>query len=85
MNLFHGALSDSFGRQRVVFISLAVYSASALACVVAPVFGWLLGLRIVQGLAAEAGMMVSRAILRDLCRLDPLPFRKYFQRLSTKG
>jgi len=53
--------------------------------VVAPVFGWLLGLRIVQGLAAEAGMMVSRAILRDLCRLDPLPFRKYFQRLSTKG
>jgi DHA1 family bicyclomycin/chloramphenicol resistance-like MFS transporter len=66
MNLFHGALSDSFGRQRVILASLAVYSASALACVVAPGFGWLVGLRVVQGLAAGAGMIVSRAIIRDL-------------------
>ena len=36
MNLFHGALSDAFGRQRVILASLAVYSASALACMVAP-------------------------------------------------
>ena len=36
MNLFHGALSDSFGRRRVILTSLAIYSASALACVVAP-------------------------------------------------
>ena len=66
MNLFHGALSDVFGRQRVILASLAVYSASALACVVAPGFGWLVGLRVVQGLAAGAGMIVSRAIIRDL-------------------
>ncbi len=66
MNLFHGAISDSFGRQRVILASLAVYSASALACVVAPGFDWLVGLRVVQGLAAGAGMIVSRAIIRDL-------------------
>jgi MFS transporter, DHA1 family, multidrug resistance protein len=36
MSLFNGALSESFGRQRVILASLAVYSASALASMVAP-------------------------------------------------
>lgn len=66
MNLFHGAMSDSFGRRRVILVSLVIYSATALACVVAPGFNWLVGLRVVQGLAAGAGMIVSRAIIRDL-------------------
>lgn len=66
MNLFHGALSDSFGRQRVVLVSLGVYSVSALGCLWAPSFGWLLALRVVQGLAAGAGMIISRAVIRDL-------------------
>lgn len=66
MNLFHGALSDSFGRQRVLLVALGVYSASALACVMAPSFGWLLGLRVAQGMAGGAGMIVSRAVIRDL-------------------
>lgn len=65
MNLFHGALSDTFGRRRVILVSLAVYAASAAACVVAPGFGWLLTLRVIQGLAAGAGMIVSRAVIRD--------------------
>jgi MFS transporter, DHA1 family, multidrug resistance protein len=67
MNLFHGALSDSFGRQRVIVWSLAVYTATALACVVAPNFAWLLTMRVVQGLAAGAGMIVGRAVVRDVC------------------
>ena len=66
MNLFHGALSDSFGRQGVILVSLSIYSLSALACVVAPSFGWLLVFRVIQGLAAGAGMIVSRAVIRDL-------------------
>jgi MFS transporter, DHA1 family, multidrug resistance protein len=66
MNLFHGALSDSFGRRRVILAALAVYSVSAAGCLWAPSFGWLLGLRVVQGLAAGAGMIVSRAVIRDL-------------------
>lgn len=65
MNLFHGALSDSFGRRRVIVVSLAIYALSAVACVIAPGFGWLLALRVIQGLAAGAGMIVSRAIIRD--------------------
>ena len=66
MNLFHGSLSDSFGRRSVIEVTLAVYIVSALACVVAPSFGWLLALRVIQGLAAGAGMIVSRAMIRDL-------------------
>ena len=65
MNLFHGALSDSFGRRRVILTSLTVYAATAFLCVLAPSFGWLLGLRVVQGLAGGAGMIVSRALIRD--------------------
>lgn len=65
MNLFHGSLSDSFGRRRVILVSLGVYAATAVTCVVAPDFRWLLGLRVVQGLAGGAGMIVSRAVIRD--------------------
>lgn len=65
MNLFHGAISDAFGRRRVIVISLGIYTLSALSCVVAPNFNWLLALRVVQGLAAGAGMIVSRAMIRD--------------------
>jgi len=66
MNLFHGALSDSYGRRRVVLVCLGIYSVSAAGCLWAPSFGWLLGLRVVQGLAAGAGMIISRAVIRDL-------------------
>jgi len=66
MNLFHGALSDSFGRQRVILAALGIYTTTTLACAVAPSFGWLVALRTVQGLAAGAGMIVGRAVIRDL-------------------
>lgn len=65
MNLFHGALSDSFGRRRVILVSLSVYTVTALGCLAAPSFTWLLGLRVIQGLAGGAGMIVSRALIRD--------------------
>lgn len=65
MNLFHGSFSDAFGRRPVILASLLVYSASGMACVMAPNFHWLLSLRVVQGLAAGAGMIVSRAVIRD--------------------
>jgi MFS transporter, DHA1 family, multidrug resistance protein len=66
MNLFHGAVSDSYGRRIVILVSLAIYSVSALACAYATSFGWLLAMRVVQGLTAGAGMIVSRAVIRDL-------------------
>lgn len=65
MSLFHGALSDSFGRRPVILVSLVLYTLMALACPLAPSFGWLLAFRFVQGLAGGAGMIVGRAVIRD--------------------
>ncbi|MGZ5098333.1 MAG: multidrug effflux MFS transporter [Usitatibacter sp.] len=66
MFLFHGALSDSFGRRPVILAALVVYTlASAFAALTTSVHG-LIGWRIVQGLSVGAGMVVGRAMIRDL-------------------
>jgi len=65
MTLFHGTLSDSFGRRPVILASLAVYVITAIGCALASSLPQLLFWRAVQGLAAGAGMIVGRAIIRD--------------------
>jgi DHA1 family bicyclomycin/chloramphenicol resistance-like MFS transporter len=65
MMLFYGTLSDSFGRRRVLLVSLAIYSATSLAAAVAPSFGFLLVCRALQGAAAGAGSVISAAIVQD--------------------
>jgi DHA1 family bicyclomycin/chloramphenicol resistance-like MFS transporter len=66
MTLWHGALSDSFGRRRVILAGLAIYVVAALGCAFSPNIETLWAMRALQGLAAGAGMVVSRAIVRDL-------------------
>lgn len=63
--LFYGMLSDSFGRRPVILWSLAVYTVASFGAAFAPSFGWLLGFRALQGLAAGGGAVVSRAVVRD--------------------
>jgi DHA1 family bicyclomycin/chloramphenicol resistance-like MFS transporter len=66
MFLFHGALSDSFGRRPVILAALLVYTAASLYCAVAgSVHGLIVG-RVFQGLSVGAGMVVGRAMIRDL-------------------
>ena len=66
MFLFHGALSDSFGRRPVILVALMVYTAASLYCAVAgSVHGLIVG-RVLQGLSVGAGMVVGRAMIRDL-------------------
>lgn len=65
MMLFYGTLSDSFGRRRVLLVSLAVYSATSLAAAFSPSFGFLLVCRALQGAAAGAGSVISAAIVQD--------------------
>ncbi|HNR21884.1 MAG TPA: multidrug effflux MFS transporter [Steroidobacteraceae bacterium] len=64
--LLHGPLSDAYGRRRVILIGVSLFALASLACAFAPSFGWLLAFRAVQGATAGAGMVVSRAIVRDL-------------------
>lgn len=66
MNLFHGALSDCFGRRPVVLIGLSVFTLASVGCAVAGSVGQLVFWRTVQGMSAGAGIVVSRAIIRDM-------------------
>ena len=66
MNLFHGALADSFGRRPVIVGGLTVFTLASVGCALAPSIGWLIALRALQGVSAGAGMVVSRAIIRDM-------------------
>ncbi|HEY5118644.1 MAG TPA: Bcr/CflA family efflux MFS transporter, partial [Anaerolineales bacterium] len=66
MMLLHGALSDSFGRRPVILGGLAVFALSSLICAVANHVGVLIAGRVLQGMSCGAGIVVGRAIVRDL-------------------
>ena len=70
MNLFHGALSDSFGRRPVVLIGLALFTLASVGCALSQTIGQLVTFRALQGMSAGAGVVVSRAIIRDMCPPD---------------
>lgn len=65
MGLWHGAISDAAGRRPVVIASLVVYTAASLGCALAADVRTLIALRLAQGLAGGAGMIIGRAIVRD--------------------
>jgi DHA1 family bicyclomycin/chloramphenicol resistance-like MFS transporter len=66
MSLFHGALSDSFGRRGIIVISVGVFTLASIGCALSPSIEWMLVFRAVQGISAGAGLIVGRAIIRDL-------------------
>ncbi len=66
MALWHGAISDAFGRRRVILVSLALFALACAGCVFATRIEHLWILRALQGISAGAGVVVSRAIVRDL-------------------
>ena len=66
MFLFHGAISDSFGRRPVILVALAMYTAASIGGALAQTVHALVVWRIVQGLSVGAGMVVGRAMIRDL-------------------
>ncbi|CAN7473162.1 multidrug effflux MFS transporter [Rhizobacter sp. LjRoot28] len=66
MNLFHGALSDSFGRRPVVLWGVALFTVASAGCALADSIGALVFWRAVQGISAGAGIVVSRAVIRDM-------------------
>jgi DHA1 family bicyclomycin/chloramphenicol resistance-like MFS transporter len=66
MNLLHGALADAVGRRPVVLWGMAVFALGSLGCALAQTVEQLIAFRAVQGLSAGAGVVVSRAIIRDM-------------------
>jgi DHA1 family bicyclomycin/chloramphenicol resistance-like MFS transporter len=66
MMLWHGALADAFGRRRVLLWAYALYALASLFCAAATDIEWLWIGRALQGLSAGAGLVVGRAIVRDV-------------------
>lgn len=63
--LFYGPISDRFGRRWPMLIGIGLYIAASLGCAAAGSIGLLIGLRVLQALGGCAGMVISRAIVRD--------------------
>jgi len=64
--LIAGPLSDRYGRRAPLIIGLVGYLLASFACVFAPTITVLLILRLFQGVCGAAGVVISRAIARDL-------------------
>ncbi len=59
MMLFHGALTDSFGRRPVILSGLAVFTAASIGCALAQTLPQLLVFRALQGMSAGTGMWLG--------------------------
>ena len=64
--LVAGPLSDRLGRRRPLIVGLSAYLVASVACALAPSVTVLVVLRFIQGLGGAAGIVISRAIARDL-------------------
>jgi DHA1 family bicyclomycin/chloramphenicol resistance-like MFS transporter len=64
--LIAGPLSDRLGRRRPLIVGLVAFLLASVACALAPSVAILVLLRLIQGLAGAAGIVISRAIARDL-------------------
>lgn len=61
-----GPLSDTLGRRRPLLTGLTVYAVASAVCALAPDPAVLIGMRLIQGLAGAAGIVIARAVVRDL-------------------
>ena len=64
--IVYGPVSDMVGRKAPLYFGLALFGLGSIGCALAPDIHTLVALRFVQGLGACAGMVVPRAVVRDL-------------------
>ena len=64
--LVYGPLSDMVGRKAPLYFGLVLFGAGSVGCALAPDIQTLVVLRFIQGLGASAGMVIPRAVVRDL-------------------
>lgn len=64
--IVYGPVSDMVGRKRPLYFGLVLFGLGSVGCALAPDIQTLVALRFVQGLGACAGVVISRAVVRDL-------------------
>ena len=66
MTLWHGAIADALGRRRPTIMLLAGFAAASIGCMCAWNLPALMFFRALQGMTAGAGLVIGRAIVRDV-------------------
>ncbi|MEU4347430.1 multidrug effflux MFS transporter [Streptomyces sp. NPDC023838] len=74
-----GPMSDKWGRRRPLLVGMAVYVVATAVCAFAPDAGLLIAFRLLQGLAGAAGIVIARAVVRDL--YDGVEMARFFSTL----
>jgi DHA1 family bicyclomycin/chloramphenicol resistance-like MFS transporter len=77
--LLVGPMSDKWGRRRPLLTGLVVYVLATALCALAPSVEALVAFRLVQGLAGAAGIVIARAVVRDL--YDGVAMARFFSTL----
>ncbi|TWI01105.1 DHA1 family bicyclomycin/chloramphenicol resistance-like MFS transporter [Luteimonas cucumeris] len=66
MSVVHGPLSDAVGRRKVIIGGLIVFTLASVGCALSRDLPTLLAFRALQGLSAGVGLIVGRALIRDV-------------------
>ncbi|QGV80914.1 multidrug effflux MFS transporter [Streptomyces ficellus] len=74
-----GPMSDKWGRRRPLLVGMLVYVAATAVCALAPSPELLIAFRLLQGLAGAAGIVIARAVVRDL--YDGVEMARFFSTL----
>ena len=80
MSLWHGSISDALGRRRVILWALVFFALASLGCAFVTQIEHLWILRAAQGITAGVGVVVGRAIVRDL--FDGAPAQRMMSQVS---
>ena len=65
---FWGALSDRYGRKKILIIGMLVYIASTILCSQTDSFNTLIFMRFIQGIGDSPAAVAAMAILKDCYR-----------------
>ncbi|MBL1092559.1 MULTISPECIES: multidrug effflux MFS transporter [Streptomyces] len=74
-----GPMSDKWGRRRPLLAGMVVYVLATALCVIATSAELLIAFRLLQGLAGAAGIVIARAVVRDL--YDGVAMARFFSTL----
>ncbi|WP_327716752.1 multidrug effflux MFS transporter [Streptomyces sp. NBC_00490] len=78
-----GPMSDRWGRRGPLLAGLVVYVLATALCALAPTVETLVAFRLTQGLAGAAGIVIARAVVRDL--YDGVAMARFFSTLMLIG